>query len=200
MTRDQHGETEVTRMLHLLDGADAVVAGEDHADAVLLRLVDDVHVDAVAVPDAVRQHVVDLRAEALEAGIEDVGRAHAIDVVITDDTDMAALLDRAVQMIHAADRIRQEERRVKLLEGAMQVLLDLRIRVDFSVSEDTRRHLIDVVCCRDRLEIRLLIIDEPFFHVLSFWFLVYISNLATVQRRGPGGVATEAQYSETGSI
>ena len=70
---------------------------------------------------------------------------------------------------------------MKILEGAMQVLLDLRIRVDLTVTEDTRRHLIDVVRCRDRLEIRLLIIDEPFFHVLSFRFLVYISNLATVQ-------------------
>ena len=160
-------------MLHLLDGADAVVAGEDHADAILLRLVDDVHVDAVAVPDAVRQHVVDLRTETPEADIEDVGRAYAVDVVITDDADAAALLDRAVQMIHAADRIRQEKRRVKLLEGAMQVLLDLRVGVDLTVPEDTRRHLIDVVRRRDRLEIRLLIIDEPFFHMLSLWVLLY---------------------------
>ena len=110
VVRDQHGEAEITRMLHLLDGADAVVAGEDHADAIRLRLVDDVHVDAVAVPDAIRQHVVNLRAEALEAGIEDVGRTYAVDVVVTDDTDMAALLDCTVQMIHAADRVRQEER------------------------------------------------------------------------------------------
>ena len=173
VVRNQYGKAEVTRMLHLLDGTDAVVAGEDHADAILLRLVDDVHVDAVAVPDPVRQHVVDLRTEAPEAGVEDVGRAHAIDVVVADDADTTALLDRAVQMIHAADRIRQEERRVELLEGAMQVLLDLRVGVDLTVPEDTCRHLIDVVRRRDRLEIRLLIIDEPFFHMLSLWVLLY---------------------------
>ena len=62
---------------------------------------------------------------------------------------------------------------MELLEGAMQVLLDLRVGVDLTVPEDTRRHLIDVVRRRDRFEIRLLIIDEPFFHMLSLWVLLY---------------------------
>ena len=173
MVGDEYGESEVTRMLHLLDGTDAVVAGQHNAHAVLLRLVDDVDIDSVSIFDSVRQYIIHLRAEALETGVENVGRTHTIDVVISDDSDATAVLDGAVKLIHAADGIRQKQRRVKLLEGTVQILLDLRIRVDFTVSEDARRHLIDVVRRRNRLKIRLFIIYEPFFHVLSFWVLLY---------------------------
>ena len=62
MVRHNNGHAKLFGQAHLLQGRNAIITGNNGVNAVFLRLADDGLVDAVAIPDALRNLIVHMTA------------------------------------------------------------------------------------------------------------------------------------------
>ena len=167
MIRDNYTDTVGIRQLNLRCSGNSVVAGDDHADAVRPRLLDQMLIQPVAVMNPVRNRRVRFRADQLQALRQNVGRTDAVHIVIPDDTDMAALRHRFQNQLHRLVHVLQQPRRITVLQGSPEKFPDLRLLRQLPVAQNTRQHRADPELLRPLIKIRSLCGDIPFLHPYS---------------------------------
>ena len=116
-----HGvDAERARVRDGLGRGDAAVHGDDQRAAAALGLVDGIDGQPVAVLDAVRDAVLDARAQLLERAVEQERRGDAVDVVVALDEDALAAprrrpgcARRRLEVAHLARVVQVVERRIE---------------------------------------------------------------------------------------
>ena len=89
--RHQNRHPQLFRMRNLIDGRNTVVAGDDRVHPLFIRRIDQMLVDAVAVTHAVGNRAGHTAAASCDPLIQNIGRHHAVDVVISNDPDRSSL-------------------------------------------------------------------------------------------------------------
>ena len=80
MVRDKNGHSKLLCMGNLRDSRNSVVTGDNRVDAVLLRCINQMLIDSVAVLHPVRYLIVHLSPTAGNSAVKDVSRHHTVDI------------------------------------------------------------------------------------------------------------------------
>ena len=104
---------------HLLQGRNAVVAGDNGIDSVFLRLADNRFVDAIAIPDALRDLVIHGCTAPGQAAIQKIGGAHSVNIVIANNPDTDTRPDFFKDQGRCLIHIFHEMRIIKLVQGTV---------------------------------------------------------------------------------
>ncbi len=128
MVRDEHGDAEFVGARHAVDARDAVVDGDDQVGRLLRGELDDLRRQPVAVLEAVRHEVVDVRAHRPQAAQADRAGGRAVAVVVGHDQQARLGLDRVGEQDRGVVHVRQRGRRHQPVDQQLQVVAGARCR------------------------------------------------------------------------
>ncbi len=145
-------------------GGDAVVAGHDHADAVLAGHFYQMVVEPVAVMDAMGDGRVRLCPQYLQPLGQDIGRADTVHVIVSDDADTDIRFYRGQNLFHCSVHILQKPGGVAVLQRPPQELPHLFLHGQIPVAQNPGHHRADIEFPGPSVKIRLLHCHIPFSH------------------------------------
>ena len=99
--RDNDFDAIGIRQLNLRRRRDAIVAGHDHTNPILMRLLDQMIVQPIAVVDPMGDSRVHPGAQHPQAFCQNIRRTDAVHVIIPDDPDPDALLYGRKYFLHS---------------------------------------------------------------------------------------------------
>ena len=107
----------------LLQGRDPVVTGQDGIRPFFLRPSDQVHVQAVAVLDPVRNVVVRLRPDLPQTREQDIGGTDPVDVVVPDHPDLPVSVPFSEEDLRRPVHVLKEQRIRQMVQRSVQVFV-----------------------------------------------------------------------------
>ncbi len=90
---DNHCQTQFSGSLHLVYGRNPVIAGEDGIHTVCCRRLDNLFIDPVPVLYPVRNLIVRRGSHPVQRLKQEIGRADAVDIIISHDPDLFSFMD-----------------------------------------------------------------------------------------------------------
>ena len=91
MIRDKNSHPQFLRIRNLVDGSNSVIAGNDCIHLRIRGLGDQVAIQSVSILDPIGDGHGNLRSAAREPTVQNVGRHHTVNVIVTDYSDMFPL-------------------------------------------------------------------------------------------------------------
>ncbi len=113
MVGDDHVDAEPQRLLHLGDGGDAAVDGENELHALLGEARDRRARDAVPLLEPTREVPDDVGAELAEGQRRERRRADPVDVVVAVHADPLSAFDSGSEPLDGCRHVTEEERIVR---------------------------------------------------------------------------------------
>ena len=165
VVRDDDGQSVVLSVGNLFRRRDAVVTCNDGVNAVPDRAVDEVDIESVAVPDAVRDIGIHIRPQPGESLLQDISGVHSVDVIIPDDADRLFLPYLLRQNLHCPVHVLHQHPVREVRNGPVQVQLHRIVPQDVPVADEPRQDGRDVVFFCNPVEIRFLHRNKPSFHM-----------------------------------
>ena len=164
MIRDDYRHAELLRAGDRFHGRDPVVACDQRVPAVVVGILHDAHVHAVAVFHAVREHGIGICAEREKCRPQDVRRTDPVDVIVPDDTDLSAASDRLRYDVSRFFHPGQQKRIAKRPHVSVQILRDPVFLRDPPVPDESCQDRGDPVRLCGFLEVGSLVCDKPLCH------------------------------------
>ena len=130
-------------VLHLVDGLDAAVQGDDEPETAVGGPVDALVGHAVALVVAVGDVEVDLVGEALDERVDERDGRRAVHVVVAVDEDLLAGSDGAVQPLHGHVHVLHQERIVQRIQARAEEGARLLEGLDAALDKQFGQHLVD---------------------------------------------------------
>src|SRR5574344_2360321 len=143
MVANNHVYALCSGIVHLFNGLDAAVKGDDQAEISFGSPVDAFVRYSISLIIAVRDIEIDIACETLYERKDKCHRRGAVDIIISVDKNLLARHDSLVQPLHRHVHILHEERIMQVIQTRAEKCTSLFESFDSSLDKKIRKHLVD---------------------------------------------------------
>ena len=101
MIRQNHSHPSAPGICDLASCRNTIVTGHDGINSIFRRLIDQLLMKSISVFDSVRNTCISLCPQSFQTFQQNTGRRHAINIVITNDTDFFIFCNFHSQNFHS---------------------------------------------------------------------------------------------------
>ncbi len=162
--RHHHLHPQSVRQLYLRRRRDPVIAGDDQLHPFRRRLLDQMVVQPITVPDTVGDRHIRFGAERPECPHKDRGGTDTVNIIVPDHPDLLPFGNRLPDHRDCPVHIFQQSGLIQIPDIPQQIFPDLLRPADVPVTDQPRQHRRYPELLRYPIKIRLLGSYKPISH------------------------------------
>ena len=151
---------------NFFDCSNSIITGQNRIHTAFECFCDQVPIQTVSICNTVRYRHIHLCPASGQCTIQNIGRHYSINIIIADNPYLCFFFYLLIQHLHQKIQILQQMNIWKFLQRSCQKALYLLIPDDFPVSNNPRRHRINMKFISNSFKIGSFIYDHPLFHIL----------------------------------